>query len=510
MKRAFHRLLSIFMVLLLTAAATGCGKQTTDINAEEILSSLLSQVRYDTELKPMGETGALYFPDLPEGSTVSLYAGSGYYADEVALLTLPSADKGTNAMQAVDNHIAEVRRQFASYIPAEVEKIDRAVTRQNGKYIFVCITNDYSSANLILDNASDSNYRVPATGESADASQTTPTIQSETTPTVQPETKPQEQTTEKPSYPVLQSKSGSFKRYPSATIRVDDSLFELYTYRDAPAQTYADIVNRVADALAGKTQVYALTIPTAIGIALPDDIAKILPEYSDQGEAIEKIFAKLNSNVKPVHCFDNLMQHRDENLYFSVDHHWNGNGAYYAYEAFCQTKGITPYTMAQRKRVDFTDFKGSLYAQNLKQDPSLEKLSDTVTAYYPVSANASMTFTDGKGKSYPWNIISDVTGWKVGTKYSTFAGGDNPISVFKNPDVKDNSVCIIVKESYGNALLPYFVDHYSTIYEIDYRYWKGNLVEFAEENKANDLIFANNTAMIATNMHIAKLSSICG
>lgn len=502
MKRVFHRILSIFMVLLLTAAATGCGKQTPDINAEEILASLLSQVRYDTELKPMGETGALYFPDLPEGSTVSLYTGSGYYADEVALLTLPSADTGTNAMKAVDNHIEELRRQFASYIPAEVAKIDRAVTRQNGKYIFVCITNDYSSANLILDNASDPNYHVPATSGNADAPQSEPTAQ--------PETKPQGQATEKPSYPVLQSKSGSFRRYPSATIRVDDSLFELYAYRDASAQTYADIVNRVADALAGKTQVYALTIPTAIGIALPDDIAKILPEYSDQGEAIEKILAKFNSNVKPVRCFDNLMQHRNENLYFRLDHHWNGNGAYYAYEAFCRTKGITPYTMAQRKRVDFADFKGSLYAQNLKQDASLEKLSDKVTAYYPVSANASMTFTDAKGKSYPWNIISDVTNWKVGTKYSTFAGGDNPISVFTNPDVKDHSVCIIVKESYGNALLPYFVDHYSTIYEIDYRYWKGNLVDFAAEKKANDLIFANNTAMISTNMHIAKLSSICG
>ena len=121
-----------------------------------------------------------------------------------------------------------------------------------------------------------------------------------------------------------------------------------------------------------------------------------------------------------------------------------------------------------------------------------------------------MRYTDKKGNTYNWNIISDVTNWKASTKYSTFAGADNPIAVFTNPDVTDGSVCVIVKESYGNALLPYLVDHYSTIYEIDYRYWTGSLVDFAREKDADDLIFANNLSMIRSNLLIGKLAGIAG
>ena len=33
-----------------------------------------------------------------------------------------------------------------------------------------------------------------------------------------------------------------------------------------------------------------------------------------------------------------LMQHRDEYIYFGTDHHWTADGAYYAYEAYCESK----------------------------------------------------------------------------------------------------------------------------------------------------------------------------
>ena len=80
------------------------------------------------------------------------------------------------------------------------------------------------------------------------------------------------------------------------------------------------------------------------------------------------------------------------------------------------------------------------------------------------------------------------------------------MAIFQNPEVTDGSVCIVVKESFGNALLPYLVDHYSTIYEIDYRHWQGNLMEYAEEVGATDLIFANNIMMISTSVLVGKLA----
>ena len=239
---------------------------------------------------------------------------------------------------------------------------------------------------------------------------------------------------------------------------------------------------------------------------MPDDIKPKIANYGDQGKNIETVFSKMSGNVVPVRCFENLMEHRSEYLYFRTDHHWNGIGAYYAYESFCKTKGITPYTMKQRKEVTFDGFLGTLYAKTDNDSNLLP--ADTVYAYLPVSKNATMKFTNTSGETYSWPIIKDVSGWRSNAKYNTFAGSDNPLTVFDNPDVTDGSVCIVIKESFGNALMPFLVDHYGKIYEIDYRYWKGNLIDYAKEVGATDIVFANNISMVSTGLLVGNLSKI--
>lgn len=308
-------------------------------------------------------------------------------------------------------------------------------------------------------------------------------------------------------YPALLSQSGKYTSYSGTNqIRVDNQAFDLCGYDQATAAAYAKLVSTAADRLAGQTRVYSLPIPTAYGITLPDDIRQQLPAYIDQSKSIQSIFSNMSSNVVQANCYDNLMRHRDEYLYFRTDHHWNGLGAYYAYEAFCQAKGIAPYTLDQREKVTFDGFLGTLYRGNGK-DPLLLP-ADTVCAYKPHSTSATMVYYDQDGTATKWPIISDVSQWAASSKYSTFAGGDHPLTVFQNPEVTDGSVCIVVKDSFGNALLPYLVDHYSTIHEIDFRYWKGDLVAYAQEQGATDLIFANNVMTISTGLLVGSLSNI--
>ena len=498
MKNIFIRWTLLALVVLILVSVAGCRKQEPEIDAQAMLKALLGRVSYDTKLEQVGSSADLYFPELPKDTAIQLYTGSGYFADEVALLTLPTAADCASAMETVQTHIKELRDQFMFYVPEELDKIDHAVTYQTGKYIFLCITNDYANAERILTNYGDSTVILPESS--------TPTkveIIPEETDEIVVEDPPI-------VYPVLKSNTGTYHDYGNCVIRVDSSAFEQYGYSDSMASKYAVVVNKTADALENKVAVYDMAIPTAIGIVLPDDIAAILPEYTNQGEAIRKIFSKMNDNVVTVDCFDNMMRHRDEYLYFHTDYHWNGRGAYYAYESFCNTKGIEAIPLADRTEKQFEGFLGALYWNNCNKDPVLESNPDTVQAYCPKSEQASMVFTDKDGNSYNWSIIMDVSKWKASTKYSTFAGSDNPFAVFTNPDVTDGSVCVLVKESYGNALLPYLVDHYSTIYEIDYRYWSGNLIDFAIEKNAEDLIFANNLSMIRSNLLIGKLAGIVG
>jgi hypothetical protein len=60
--------------------------------------------------------------------------------------------------------------------------------------------------------------------------------------------------------------------------------------------------------------------------------------------------------------------------------------------------------------------------------------------------------------------------------------------------------------------MSYVVDHYSTVYEIDYRHWNDpsgrNLVQFAKDVGATDILFANNIGMIRSDYLIGMLDRI--
>ena len=102
----------------------------------------------------------------------------------------------------------------------------------------------------------------------------------------------------------------------------------------------------------------------------------------------------------------------------------------------------------------------------------------------------------------------DVNGWDKGTLYSTFVGGDTPMAVIENPKVTDGSTCVVMKESYGNAFIPFLVDHYSTIYILDYRYSNVNVIDFVKEKQADDLICINNISLIGDEDVAATISGV--
>lgn len=529
----------VLIFVLCAMLMTACGNQEpektpVEVDAVDLFRALRQQVQFDTPIADTGESGANFFPDLPEYALVTMYSGSGYYADELTWITVATEADVEQALDSVQTHLKQVHEQFLSYIPDEVDKIDNAQIWNQGVHIIVCVSNDYKNAKAIMaDPAAAIAKLTDATEPVETDALTEPTVESTEPPTEEPTEAPtelptEEKTTEPPEetkaitgttggikctgvredgYPLLTSTSGSYHSYSAACI-VDNMAFEFCYPSGSSVSRYAELVSSVAQALEGETAVYDLIIPTAIGVVFPDDVVDQLSSYVPQGEKIEEIFGQMDESVIQVNCFDNLMKHRDEYLYFRTDWHWNGPGAYYAYETFCQVKGITPYTMQEREISEFEGYLGALYQNTCDKDQALADTPDTVIACHPYSPNAYMYFTDSKGNRYSWNIITDVSNRSADAKYYTYAAADQPLAEFYNPDVTDGSVAIVVKESYGNVLMSYLVDHYSTIYEIDYRYWTGDLVEFAREKGADDIIFANNLTAIGSDYLVGLLDKI--
>lgn len=118
---------------------------------------------------------------------------------------------------------------------------------------------------------------------------------------------------------------------------------------------------------------------------------------------------------------------------------------------------------------------------------SLGANPDTVIAYKPMGTN-KMKMTMADGTTYDWFVVNDVSGYGSSMKYGAFAGGDQPYSVVENPEITDGSACLVIKDSYGNALIPYLVDHYQYLYWIDFRYYKGSIYDLVAEKNIKDVL----------------------
>ena len=300
----------------------------------------------------------------------------------------------------------------------------------------------------------------------------------------------------------------SDKPYQSGGVYVVGSAgYEMYNYVGSLAEKYQSTVNAVADSLSGVSQVYAMAIPLSSGITLPDELFSDIPG-SDQAQAEKDILAGMGQNVKTIPLHDVMMSHRTEYIYFRTDHHWTALGAYYAYVQFCTAKGITPHNLSDYEVSQFPGFLGSFYNDGGKPD-AMKNDPDTVNAYHPVSATASMKYGDNENSTLTGGqVIFDESTASASLKYGTFIMGDNPFTVIENPEVSNGESCIVVKESFGNAFVPFLVDHYQAVYVVDYRYYSGSVTQLAKDKGVKDVLFVNNLSAIRGSYQMGKLAGV--
>ena len=350
--------------------------------------------------------------------------------------------------------------------------------------------------NIVSSNQNDSKQEVESQQSAQDAEGTTGTEKAE----AGTETEVKEEAAVE--YDKLESKEKV--KVVNGVAVVGNSAYELFTYRESSAKAYAKAVNALAKDLDGKAEVYDMVIPLSSGITFPDNLVDKI-DSTNQRDAMLSIMGMMNSQVKSVDIYDALMKHRKEYIYFRTDHHWTALGAYYAYTALCEEMGIEPEKLEEYETREFEGFVGSFY--NDTKNESLKKHPDVITAYLPKS-EAKMHVTPAKGQDYDWDIIYDVSAYGASLKYSTFIASDNPFTEITNQTLTDESACIVVKESFGNAFVPFLVDHYQHVYVVDYRYWQGNLSKLAEEKKAKDVILLNNLSMIRNQYLVGQLQGV--
>ncbi len=295
-----------------------------------------------------------------------------------------------------------------------------------------------------------------------------------------------------------------------AMLIVGNSAYEYYNFSQAAADSYSNTINRAAALLAGKSQVYDMIIPTSMAITLPDQY-KNTTKTSDQKKAIEYMYSNISSNVVKIDSYTTLENHKNEYIYFRTDHHWTALGAYYSYRELMAAKGVTPAELTDFKEYKFDGFLGSFYTES-GQKSSLGNTPDYVMAYEPTQLEYIKTFT--ASGTTDKHIVSNGDNLSASNKYLTFICGDHAYGIMTNPTINDGSSCLVIKDSYGNAMVSYLTQHYQNVYVVDYRHisqvFPGTIVQFVDERKIQDVIFVNNVSSTRNQALVNAMAAFVG
>ncbi len=264
-------------------------------------------------------------------------------------------------------------------------------------------------------------------------------------------------------------------------------------------EQYADTINKWKEELPD-VNVYNMSIPISSAYYLPSNLKDTV---SDQKDNIDNIAANLKGIIN-VDVFDNIGKHTDEYIYSRTDHHWQPLGAYYAAEVFAEKAGIEFPSLDTYEKCEIEDFVGTMYAYS-NYNQQIADNPDTFI-YYKPDNEYTVTYYD---TAFENGVENDLFfDYAEGVNcYSAILNVDNEIAEIET-DCGNGRVLVIFKDSFGNALVPFFTHGFSKIYVCDFRYFDLNAIDFCRQVGCTDLLFSISITSCSTPTHITALNNI--
>ncbi|EGD48373.1 hypothetical protein Cpap_2525 [Ruminiclostridium papyrosolvens DSM 2782] len=235
---------------------------------------------------------------------------------------------------------------------------------------------------------------------------------------------------------------------------------------------------------------YFMLVPTSVEINR-DKLPYAAPAQS-QLTYINEVESCLNSDVKFIDVYSTLYSKKNEYIYYKTDHHWTTDGAYYAYQKFCQVAGIKSRSKSEFNIKTVTkDFYGTSYSKSGFKDVK----PDSINIYEPLDTKESchVEYSDNKSGS---DTLYSMDSLKQKDKYGVFLGGNHSLVKIKTWS-KNNKKIVVIRDSYANCFVPFLASAYSEIYLVDMRYYDDSVSRLISANKIDDILFLYNASTFA-------------
>lgn len=269
---------------------------------------------------------------------------------------------------------------------------------------------------------------------------------------------------------------------PVTILFLNDKALTIHRFYPEKAENYAEALNRFAAKLDNEVKVFSLLVPDQIAFI---DNEKYKGLSDSQDKTIAYVNSKLEERITPINVYSTLEANREQYLYFRTDHHWTSLGAYYAYTAMMDQLGISFYDVNSYDTILFSEFLGSRYALNQK----LGSYPDTLQVLKHKETESFQYFVFQNGE-YVQADLFDMKYAQEQNKYAIFLGGDKPLSKITSNN-ENGKKLLVIKDSYGNAFIPFLIPHYEEIYIVDPRHNTESVYGLIEENRINEVLFLN-------------------
>lgn len=245
--------------------------------------------------------------------------------------------------------------------------------------------------------------------------------------------------------------------------------------------SYVTALNELQNKVGANTTIYSMPAPLASEFYVPSNAA----DYSSsQSDRFDQIAEKLDDRIVSINICDDLAAHTEEDIYCRTDHHWQPLGAYYACQAFTEVAGVPFADLSTYEKNVNSGYVGTMYAYS--QDSRILNDPEDFTYYVPQCDYTTYYYDSSFNYQYEYDLIIDVD---VASSYLMFMGSDTFI-VKIDTAVKNGRTLLLVKDSYGNAMVPFFTGSYEQIFVVDMRYFNLNLADFINQMGVTDVLFS--------------------
>lgn len=276
----------------------------------------------------------------------------------------------------------------------------------------------------------------------------------------------------------------------------DGYLLEDYKRTNEQLLSNINSINTFSKAMPN-IKTYFLLAPNSVKIY--EDKLPLFASPYNQSKTLEKVEAQLNANVNFINVYAEMVNKKNEYIYFKTDHHWTMRGAYYAYKELCNKLNLKAYSINDFNSIIIDkSFYGTFYSKASNR----HILPDSIEIFTPKIKNKYKIEYIDTGKSS--DSFYEYSHLNKKDKYSIFLDGNHALTTITT-NIKNEKRLVIFKDSYAHSLIPFLANHYEEIHIIDLRYYKLNIYDYIKQNNINEALFLYNISSFSKDESIKYL-----